>query len=204
MRKSLSNVKFIVRSKRSIAILLSFILTLGFAMSLTAAVVGDFFTEEPSYFDDSEVTICESYSNVSCDPNLVDNQIERLLELLHGDVIVPFAFSDEDFNVPRVNLIIPPEGDRQYFLVGVVGEPSRECIDFILSYAGIPRELAYIAEGSIERQVLREYVGYEHDSNTVPQDVEYVQIAPFMPLALRMGNMVSIHSQGYMRKPRFF
>jgi len=76
-------------------------------------------------------------------------QIERLRELLYGEVVKAFNSDGEPINIPRVNFIIPPEGDRDYFRIGVfgMGEPTSECVDFILSHTGIPRERASIVRG---------------------------------------------------------
>ena len=49
---------------------------------------------------------------------------------------------------------LPPEGDRDYFLIGTDDVATDECIDFILSYTGIPRELAYIGRGFFQSNVL--------------------------------------------------
>ena len=77
--------------------------------------------------------------------NNADLQFDRLMELLHGDFIA-FASDDEPVTVPNVNMFAPPEGNRNYFIIGVESAPTQECIDFILSYTGIPRGRAYIGE----------------------------------------------------------
>lgn len=131
---------FSMNGKRLISLLMVVILSAGLTVSLTASVTLD--TVYYTFFDE----IIEN--EIDC----TEIQFELLKELLGGDFIVPF---DSELSViPRVNFILPPEGDRSYFLIGVSDIPSPECIDFILSYTGIPRENAYIAQAKLVREVL--------------------------------------------------
>ena len=81
-------------------------------------------------------------------------QLERLNHLLYELPFTPLNSYGETIAVPLVNVIIPPEGSRDYFIIGVTYEPTPECISFILEYTGIPAELAYIAAGSASREIL--------------------------------------------------
>jgi len=78
-----------------------------------------------------------------------ERQFGLLQELMDETVVESFT-ARVGFNVPRVNLIIPMEGDREYFMIGVANEPTPECIEFILAYTGIPRERAFIGKGGFE------------------------------------------------------
>lgn len=91
----------------------------------------NYFDTENTYGQDTITTATATNQN---------EQMARLLELKQGNVI--------GVNVPRVNAIMPPTGDINYFLIGLVDEPTQECIEFILAFTGIPRELAYIGKGS--------------------------------------------------------
>ena len=82
--------------------------------------------------------------------NCVESQFERLRELLRGDIVASFPYD----NIPIVNFIAPPEEHREYFIIGVMYEPTQECIDFILAYTGIAKENARISQATLERQVL--------------------------------------------------
>jgi len=82
--------------------------------------------------------------------NCTGRQFERLLELAEGTFIVPFTLDGEPINVPSINLIMPPSEFRDYFIIGLDDEETQECIDFILSYTGIPRERAHIEQGWFE------------------------------------------------------
>ena len=95
-----------------------------------------------------------SITNESNEENCVSTQYGLLLQLFYGNFIVPFNADGEPVNVPSVNFIIPPEGDRNYFVIGVEGELTDEYADFILSYTGIPREFAYIGQATFNRLVL--------------------------------------------------
>ena len=144
-----------MKHKIEIAIFLSLVMVLALSLSVTAAdndLVGESDTRE-----------------VNC----VNNQIERLRDLLHGRVVVPFDAENVPANIPRVTILIPPEGPRQYFLIGVEVEPTQECVDFILYYTGIPRELAYIGIGYAKRQILPlDSEEYGHNKST-SQEGEY-------------------------------
>jgi len=115
-----------------------------------------------------------------------ETQRERLRELMHGTAVVPFSL-DEDFIVPRVNMIAAPEGDRSYFLIGVESEPTQECIEFILYYTGIPRENAYIGKSWFELQILP----YDPAVISPAQEIE-----PFSYRAWNMGQMITIQGVG--------
>jgi len=94
---------------------------------------------------------------VSASANLtpeVERQFGLLQELMDETTVESFT-ARGGFDAPRVNFIIPPEGDREYFMIGVVNEPTPECIEFILAYTGIPRERAYIGKGRGERETIR-------------------------------------------------
>ena len=117
----------------------------------------------------------------------VQGQVDRLRELM-DETVVESISGRTSFNVPQVNIIIPPEGDRDYFLIGVVDEPTPECIEFILAYTGIPSELAYIGKGRGELEFLiTDYV-----QEGLPSD-DIEEIEPFiLPLWLNMGQRIDI------------
>ncbi|MCL2400061.1 MAG: hypothetical protein FWC91_10030 [Defluviitaleaceae bacterium] len=136
----------------------------------------------------------------------VEMQHERLLELISGNFIVPFDFDGELDIIPSVNLIVPPEGTREYFVIGVEGTLTQECIDFILFYTGIPEELANISEAYLERQYLFIYTcpdtGYERETTTKPEHWESIEYIDFMQeivpynATFSMGQMMDVHFLG--------
>jgi len=138
-----------------------------------------------------------SIVNVSADIDYdeVEAQHELLLDLLFGRAVIPQAFSDDDFEIPVVNIIIPiweHSGDPLHFLIGVESEPTQACIDFILAFTGIPAQYAYIGLGRFEREVLVTYVG-DLPCEEIYQYVDnYVGIMPLS--TLNMGQMVSTRS----------
>ncbi|MCL2224820.1 MAG: hypothetical protein FWB96_07630 [Defluviitaleaceae bacterium] len=158
-----------MRNKKIISILLTLVLSLAFTVSLSATEMIGF-------------------------PNCIESQRERLRELLKGEVIVPFSSGGETVNIPRVNFIVPPEGDRCYFIIGVEETPTPECIEFILHYTGIPYELAYIAKATLTRRVLWVYYDEnDHGEDAIPHYVyptNHQGITPFSTLG--MGTMVNI------------
>jgi len=83
----------------------------------------------------------------------VEVQRERLRELMQGTAIAPSGI--ESTNVPSINAIKPPDGDRNYFFIGLDSEPTQGCIEFILSFTGIPSELAIIERGELTLNILR-------------------------------------------------
>ena len=111
-----------------------------------------------SYAAVDEADTYQNYDYIRANINLtdcVDTQLERLRNLLHGnlreDFVIPVTADGELAKIPRVNFIIPPEGNRTYFLIGLEEEPSQACIDFVLKYTGILRENAYIAKAVLRR-----------------------------------------------------
>ena len=136
-----------MRRKWYVAIPVLLMLTLGLTVSCSA-------TGGTEYIADNETIFYEEEYYVDSHENCPLVQHERLMELMNGDFVIPLDSKGEPVSVPSVNFVMPPEGSRDYFLIGVVDEPTQECIDFILFYTGIPKELAYIAQATLTRQPL--------------------------------------------------
>ena len=125
--------------KKIIAIVLSLVAILGIPILLLVTIPND----EPMV---SLLAPTSTGDLIEDTVNCVMSQRIRLQELFDGNFVVPFGRDGEPINVPNVNFIVFPEGDREYFLIGVEDIPTQECIDFILAYTGIPRELADIGK----------------------------------------------------------
>jgi hypothetical protein len=142
------------------------------------------------------LAVSSTHYEASC----VENQRARLMELFYGNVILPFH-EGEDVNVPAVNFIMPPEGDRDYFIIGVTEVPSQECIEFILSYTGIPQELAYIAQAIFNTRILPyQEVEYSYDECMylhLEKDEYFQEIARFQSW-WGMGQRIFIEGLGGM------
>ena len=67
-------------------------------------------------------------------------------------------------------------------------EPTPECIEFILAYTGIPRELTYIGKGGGEREVLI----IDSAQEVLPPN-DTVEVGPrVLPWWVHMGQMIDI------------
>ena len=118
----------------------------------------------------------------------VEMQRERLRGLMQGTAVVPFDL--EGFNVPSINAIMPPEGDRDYFFIGLDSEPTKECIEFILSFTGIPSELAYIERGEFTLNILR----CEDAKSAIMEHQQTIE--PLNSWVWNMGQMIWIEGEG--------
>jgi len=166
-----------MRKKMLIVTFLSLVLTLGLFVSLSAAEATDLTNESDVYS--------------------VEFQHERLMELLRGEVVVPFGFEGESVNVPRVNFILPPEGYRTYFLIGIEDEPTPECINFILMYTGIPEEFAVIDKAVLSRRILLDCETCECDEVIITPEEYTGYFQGIMPLSTwGMGQMISVPGLG--------
>jgi len=136
-------------SKKLTAVVLSLVLVLSLAMSLAAAAP----SENTSHYaiEANDYGVVEAVEQVNYDASCTERQFERLMELMQENVATPFSDDGAAINVPRVNFILPPEGGRNYFLIGVVDEPTAECIEFILAYTGIPRSQVQISKAIAQR-----------------------------------------------------
>jgi len=128
----MSESRFIMLSKRLSKIFLILVIVFGFAVSFSVTVTTGYDVDEPNAHD----IICE------------ETQLERLDEIFRGEVIEAFSSDGKPVHIPSVNFILPP-GYFDYFYIGVDDVPTPECIDFILSYTGIPRERAHIVRGRL-------------------------------------------------------
>jgi len=120
----------------------------------------------------------------------VEMQRERLRELMQVTAIVPSGM--ERSNVPSINAIKPPEGDRNYFFIGLDSEPTQGCIDFILSFTGIPSELAIIERGEFTLNFLR----YEDVESAIIESRQAIE--PVNSWVWNMGQVISIEGVGMM------
>ena len=159
---------------------LSLVMLFGFTIMLSVTVVAGI-----PVLDITAKNECYEINCVRC-------QLMRLQELCNGDITESFNTNGEPINIPKVNFIVRPEGDRDYFLIGVENEPTPKCIDFILAHTGIPQERAHIA-----RTYHYNDLGYEYD-DTMPLPEEFVDpqgITPFST-AWAMGRRISIEGLG--------
>jgi|GEM_PF-1285847 len=131
--------------------------------------------------------------NCRCDEiHCVECQYERLRELLRWE-LNDFSLDDAPLNIPRVNLIFKPTGLEKYFTIGLVDEPTPECIDFILAHTGIPRELARISKATLSRGNVFIPKYPEDDVPSLQEKCEesLQDIAPLSTM-LRIGELFSI------------
>ncbi|MCL1842374.1 MAG: hypothetical protein FWF79_01025 [Defluviitaleaceae bacterium] len=179
--------------------ILSLVLMLGFALSLSASATNNYVKEEYVNYDETDFPEVKSDDYKA---DIADLQFDRLMELLHGDFIAPFALDDEPITVPNVNMFAPPEGNRNYFIIGVESAPTQECIDFILSYTGIPRGRAYIGEAyfvdEYEMVCLRDIHWDINDGRNEFAPIQEEQHQEIMPLStVGMGQMAMVVDFSY-------
>jgi len=154
-----------MRNKGLSKIFLSLAVVFMFTILLSAVTACDYHEEKSPVYDtvndylvyDHEVdtaddyTILESSGRSGCnDVNCVSCQYERLRQLLFDEVTETFNSNGEPVNIPRVSKADPPVS-RDYFHVELTYEPTQECIDFILSYTGIPQNRINIVQAYYAR-----------------------------------------------------
>lgn len=154
---------------------------------------------EPSMRDMVETTNC------------TETQFALLQELMRGGGIMPFSFDGEYVDAPRINLIVPPEGNRNYFLIGVESEPTERCIEIILAYAGIPSSLAVVAKAVGTREFNPyAFIDYNYEI-PLSEESEYIEPVPFgtysmgtrvrlagIDAALTMGHPTCINGTSFL------
>jgi hypothetical protein len=191
-----------MRSKRLVALLVALVLVLGFVVPFSAMPTNGFTMGEIADADYSESDfLMDDDFGVNYNVDCVQFQFDRLVELLYGNLIIPFGSDINPGDAPRVNFILPPEGDREYFLIGVEEYATPECIDFILEYTGIPWELALIGQATMTRQILPYYCGW-YDANermllTKECLEHYVGIEPLQSW-WGMGQIIRIPGEGWL------
>lgn len=90
---------------------------------------------------------------------VLSDEVYAQMELLRE--LVAFSWGTEEgynimsdyaaaISIPRITGIAPPEGDRDYFWIWLDGRATAEQQEFILNYAGIPREKVAFRRGSSE------------------------------------------------------
>ena len=168
-----------MKNKKNLSVFLSALLVFCLVVPLLAFAATD--------LPESKNEIGAIYDNGNNDDdviNCLERQMERLKDLIDGTVIMPFG---SDITPPSVNIVLPPEGDREYFIIGTDGPATQECINFILSYTGISHENAFIAQGIGRRNVLQ----YGQTVTPYRQVHEYEAIEPHTT-TLFMGEMITI------------
>ncbi|MCL2578232.1 MAG: hypothetical protein FWE27_09350 [Defluviitaleaceae bacterium] len=91
--------------------LLSLVVAFGFNVSPSVIVIADIPVSDIPAKSECYEIFCEA-----C-------QHKRLRELLdNGSIVVALDSDGKPFNIPRVNIILPPERHRDYFYIGVVDE----------------------------------------------------------------------------------
>ena len=83
--------------------------------------------------------------------NDMETQIELLNMLFNhspSDLarIIPFGLDGEQTEIPNVVLVALPETEGEMFFIAIDNEVTPEAVDFILSFTGISREKADIAQ----------------------------------------------------------
>ncbi|MCL1884280.1 MAG: hypothetical protein FWF81_11100 [Defluviitaleaceae bacterium] len=193
-----------MKIKKNISLLLSLLIAVGATLSLSAfspihyhangqSDIYDNEMYEQNYMNGYPDTLIDAlvHDYQHYDVNCTKVQTKRLYELFNGNFIVPFTDDGEPVNVPHVNMFATPEGDMDYFLIGLADEVTEEHINFILSYTGIPRELVEIVQGRFECQIMIVPHGhYDEDIMPYMELVEYIDITPFGTWSV--GQMVSI------------
>ena len=159
--------------KRVLMLVMTLILILSLMFPLSATGVYETSYPE-SFNKNLEMLELESSVYESGSTNMyaldgIEEQFERLYELMNilqssrYALVVPFTDSGEPLYIPNINLIAPPHGEGGNFVIGleidygslVFGDweamkelslqaPPTEVVEFILSFAGIPYDMAEV------------------------------------------------------------